>query len=553
MIATTSPEIPTTEHSDRGARWNSSTLSLGALILLVVAATPQLICMPVTNDVSYYDLQARTVMRGGMLYRDMVEPNFPGVVWVHILVRSLAGWSTEALRVFDLLVFGLTVFCLARFTSAVRFQVGLLLFLAYYSVSEWCHVQRDLWLLLPVAFALNLRWAQIQRSSQAAVASRTMFLFGVLEGLVWGAGVWLKPHVVIPALAVWLCSLASPALRKKVWNDLGGLLTGGLIAGALGVGWLYFTGTWTWFLEMQLDWNREYLTKTTFDNYGHVIFSMVVRLFPYSLIHLAAIPVALLLLIRQDPRRDPRDVLRLRLLSSLYLAWVLQVALLQHPFDYVHFPPMLLGITLLTYAFHCSRRVPVLRQLLVGGFLVVALLCSPVTKPAYLRLWASCLEQGSTAAIRNQLARIPFPDWEDMERVAEYLRAQGAQDREVTCYSNDLVHLYLYLDLEPSTRYVYSHTHATSFPSHREQIHKALQESPQRFVLTNLMTVGLLVPQAKAIGPEGQNGYPPAFPEPLKSKYPWNLPIAFRTGTLVVHRYPGEPVVESPEVSSVKQ
>lgn len=553
MMNTAATEMTTAENSHRGAFWNTSTFSLGALILLIIVATPQLICMPVTNDVSYYDLQARTVMRGGMLYRDMVEPNFPGVVWVHITVRSLFGWSTEALRAFDLLIFSLTVFLLTRFVAGVRFQLAFLLFLAYYSVSEWCHVQRDLWLLLPTAAALNLRWAQIQRTAQEEVAGKTLFLYGLLEGLVWGAGVWLKPHVVIPALAVWLCSLASSDLRAKVWKDLGGLLTGGLIAGALGLSWLYFTQTLPWFLEMQLDWNREYLAEGNFGNLRYIILNMVARFFPYILIHLAAVPAAILLLLRQDPQRSAQTALRLRLLSALYLAWLLQVVLLQHPFDYVHFPPLLLGLSLLVYTFHCTRRARLTRWLLTGSFLVMALIYSPVTKPAYLRLWSACLEQGSTGAIRNQLARIPYPDWEDMEHVAEFLKSQQTQDREVTCFSNDMVHLYLSLDLEPSTRFVYTQSYIEFYPSRRPLIFKALRESPQRFVLSNLMAGGLLVSQAKEIGPEGPNAYPPDFPEHLKAKFPFSLPIAFRSGSLVVHHYQEQSATDSPTESTDKQ
>ncbi|QDU12804.1 hypothetical protein CA11_05840 [Gimesia maris] len=124
---TLSVEIP-----DRPSLWNTSNLALGSLLLLVVTATPQLVCMPVTNDVSYYDLQTRTVMRGGVLYRDIVEPNFPGVVWVHLTIRGMFGWSTEVLRVCDLILFGLTVTFLARFVSPVRFQLSFLLFLAYF-------------------------------------------------------------------------------------------------------------------------------------------------------------------------------------------------------------------------------------------------------------------------------------------------------------------------------------------------------------------------------------------------------------------------------------
>ncbi|QGQ31870.1 hypothetical protein [Gimesia maris] len=172
-ISTT--ETLSVETPDRPSLWNTSNLALGSLLLLVVTATPQLVCMPVTNDVSYYDLQTRTVMRGGVLYRDIVEPNFPGVVWVHLTIRGMFGWSTEVLRICDLILFGLTVTFLARFVSPVRFQLSFLLFLAYYSVSEWCHVQRDLWLLLPTAVALNLRWAQIRRCSEAHPPAKIIF------------------------------------------------------------------------------------------------------------------------------------------------------------------------------------------------------------------------------------------------------------------------------------------------------------------------------------------------------------------------------------------
>jgi len=315
----------------------------------------------------------------------------------------------------------------------------------------------------------------------------------------------------------------------------GGGVTGGVLMGGLGIGWLYYNHAWSWFLEMQLDWNREYLENNALENYGYIIFSMVVRLFPYSFIHLAAIPTALVLLIRQDPRRHPEDALRLRLLSSLYLAWCLQVILLQHPFDYVHFPPMLLGITLLTYWMHCTHHTPWLLKSAAVGFVALALICSPVTRPDYLRLWTACFEQGSSSSIRNELARIPYPDWEELERVAHFLQQEQAQDREVTCYSNDMVHLFLMLDLEPSTRFVYTQGYSEFYPSRKPLIDQALQESPQRFVLTNLMAAGLLASQAKEIGPEGESGYPPAFPERLKSEHPWNLPIAFRSGTLVVH------------------
>ncbi|KAA0135282.1 hypothetical protein FYZ48_18395 [Gimesia chilikensis] len=72
-------------------------------------------------------------------------------------------------------------------------------------------------------------------------------------------------------------------------------------------------------------------------------------------------------------------------------------------------------------------------------------------------------------------------------------------------------------------------------------------------MLSNLMAGGLLVSQAKEIGPEGPNTYPPAFPEHLKAKFPFSLPIAFRSGSLVVHHYQEQPSKESSTKPSDKQ
>jgi len=215
--------------------------------------------MPVTNDVSYYDIQARTVLKGGVLYRDMVEPNFPGVVWIHMCVRSLFGWSTEALRSFDLLLFSFIVILLTRFISAKYFQLSFVLVLTYYSVSEWCHVQRDVWLLIPAVAGMFMRYYQIQRITNSNPSTKSIFFHALLEGLIWGAGIWIKPHLVIPALAVWICSLFLLSTRRQSLKDMTGLLAGGLIVGAMGIGWLISSKSWPWFLEMQLEWNREYL------------------------------------------------------------------------------------------------------------------------------------------------------------------------------------------------------------------------------------------------------------------------------------------------------
>ena len=62
------------------------------------------------------------------------------------------------------------------------------------------------------------------------------------------------------------------------------------------------------------------------------------RLFPWVLIHLAAVPVALSVIRSHNHGRQT-------LIAGLYLGWLLQALALQHLFDYVHVPAILLGLT----------------------------------------------------------------------------------------------------------------------------------------------------------------------------------------------------------------
>jgi len=139
------------------------------LALLLISNGPLFLCMPLTNDVAMYDIQARTMLAGGVLYRDVLEPNLPGVVWVQASVRTLFGDSSVVLRAFDLLVLATTIGLIGIWlhrsgcTSATIAWSAVFVVPFYFSISEWSHCQRDIWLLAPALAGLVLRGKQVVR------------------------------------------------------------------------------------------------------------------------------------------------------------------------------------------------------------------------------------------------------------------------------------------------------------------------------------------------------------------------------------------------------
>jgi len=134
-----------------------------AVAILVIANVPLMLCMPLPADAALYDLQAKTALTGGLLYRDIVEPNLPGIVWCHMAIRSALGWSEAALKWVDLVVvagiLSLLLKLLGRMTTSQSAMAGFA-FVAvgfYCSTPEWVHCQRDIWLMLPALAAFTLR------------------------------------------------------------------------------------------------------------------------------------------------------------------------------------------------------------------------------------------------------------------------------------------------------------------------------------------------------------------------------------------------------------
>ena len=248
--------------------WRSATAGWIATVLALIAGIPLFLCMPPWVDVTLHDLAARSILRGGVHYRDVFDTNLPGIDWAMACIRLLFGWSYEALRAVDLAVIATEIALLLAWVRRAGGSSSSVAWLAasaamfYPFSSEFNHVQRDPWLLLPALVAARLRLSHTTNAMLAATGQApgnqvvdafarhrngTPFRRSLLEGAVWGVAVWVKPHVIIPAASVWILSAIIRARREsrlRIGIDLIGLIAGGLIVGAAGVAWMVKTGAW---------------------------------------------------------------------------------------------------------------------------------------------------------------------------------------------------------------------------------------------------------------------------------------------------------------------
>lgn len=508
-MPTLQPELA----ADSAARARRLLPVLVTTVLLVVGV-PAFLRMPVWCDITLYDLAARNLLRGGVHYRDLFDTNTPGYVWLLTVVRSLVGWSSEALRAVDLLVFAGVVAVLDRLAKRgganglnrlwlVAGCVGFYLF-----TEEQAHAQRDVWLALPALLAVAARLKRI------ADPPPGVFRPAVAEGLLWAVAVWIKPHFLLVAAAVWLLTVRRlagerPRPGRAAALDLLGNLTSGSLLGAAGVAHLMRTGTWPHFVEVMTVWNVGYM-EATFGTLRWRVGNCLGWFPPWSFLlpPTALLSVVGLLDARPWSARwgepDGGVPLHARLpgrvwaggtdrerytravLGGVYLVWAAQSLFLQRAYVYAHAAEVMLSL-----AVWASFRWNV--PALVFAWLVVVQLAwvvapgplaaatadgtnravlvqklftpHPSLEPARLRRWADCFRPLAGAAywerqdaLRHETVHASGIGWAELYEVAEFLRGQQVKDREVVAWDDAPHPLYLMLDVEPGIRFVHINT-----------------------------------------------------------------------------------------------
>jgi hypothetical protein len=432
------------------------------------------------------------------------------MIWFQAGVRSLVGWSSEALRAVDLVLFAGSVGLLARgvqpagLPRAASVWMAVVLFLSYTAATEWGHCQPDTWMLLPALGALALRQRQLGKLLDPEVPGRALARRGVPEGVLWGLAFLVKPFVAFSAVLCLLLAmgvafrgLTGPGRLRRLACDFAGVLAGGLLVGAASIGYLVVSGDWHAFLEASLsDWNWDY--AQTSPGWSQRAVDVVAGwLRPWSALHLAALPLAVCLIYRAvrsrgGPGAGVAEAARLPLLAAFYLGWFFEANFLQRQFEYHVLPVLLLAWALVLGWLGSWRPWPAL-AVAVPAALVWLVAYHPLLEGERLSLWAACCFPKNADRLKDRLASNPSnggTSWEDLRGVIQFLKARRAGNREVTCWYFSAIPVYTELWLEPSTRFVFPYQRTADFPRHRDVILAEAMSSPQRYVVFDLDCVG---------------------------------------------------------------
>ncbi|MBN9120776.1 MAG: hypothetical protein J0I06_16775 [Planctomycetes bacterium] len=516
----------------------------------LVVGLPLFLRSPPWCDITLYQMAARNLLHGGVHYRDLFDTNLPGFVWAMTALSAVFGPNAVVVRLVDLLVVLGVVVLLDRLakwggaTPAGRWWAIAGAAVFYPFTVEMSHAQRDTWMALPGLAAVVLRLRRALREAPSPTPppggegreaegeplsplpengkgaeglGSSPFRASFCEGLLWGAAVWMKPHIVLMALVVWLLTarrLAGeyPRPWRAAGTDLLGNLLGGLAVGLPGVLWMIASDAWEPFVEVFTKWNPLYMKLAQHEFHWRV--EQELHWFPpWSLWLVVTAPLALLSVLDMAPWQSreraasqptgwlgrwlPRHLWDKRAgadarfvrgaLGGLYLVWAAQAFVVQRGFQYAHVPETLLMLAV--WATHRWAWVPVVFVWLTATSAVwVVADFSPGTKdwingldpatrreylprhtitdPDRLRLWPRCWQLRMSDAERYALwdkLRLHPPHeasigWEELNEVADFLRTQDVRNREVIAWFDSPHAVYLMLDLDPAFRYMHVHT-----------------------------------------------------------------------------------------------
>ena len=295
--------------------------------------------------------------------------------------------------------------------------------------------------------------------------------------------------------------------------------------------WLLSHGAWREYWHNFTDFQGDYYSSLP--GYADRVLALFLKLSPWGLLHLAAVPVAVVALVRPLSRRGPLNpaLAGESLLAACYLGWLIQANFIQSQLHYHLVPPVFLAAALLA-GWLGRRGWPLWGRAALAAFWIIAVAIQPAIRPARLTLWADCWRRGPTPEMRDRLHLWhTTPTWVDLERIADYLRRQGAGDRDVLCFDLSTTELQTELGIRPPTRHIYPSANIFYFTKHRDAIRRELRDGPERWVVIDLVAIEV-TPQPGVEEPPAPLDLPPGLAE----RWPYSEPPVFRAGRYCVLR-----------------
>ena len=157
-----------------------------------------------------------------------------------------------------------------------------------------------------------------------------------------------------------------------------------------------------------------------------------------------------------------------------------------------------------------------------------------------LEAWPDCFGPGSPE-LRDRLRQYPVhcvPTWTDLAAVEGYLRAvePPLRDGELLTFHDSPHPLYLSLNLRPATRYLHFGT-VFGMRSQQPRVAAEVRAAAPRYVVSDLKRMTWVHGTDAAPDARGDPQSLPAWlPLSQRDRFPWDQPIAFRSGRYAVHR-----------------
>jgi hypothetical protein len=224
----TSPPFTSPSPTDRLAAWllgGPLSAALLALAAVQVAAwLPHYLNWPYWADHDTFATVARAWVDGDRPYRDTVGNNFPGTIYLFLLLGKVVGWGRPwGLFAFDaglLLTFGAVLVAWSRrcFGNALAGAAGVVVFQSYYLSLDVCHAAQRDW-HGPVAAVLGILVVQ----GWPGRGTR------VFAGLAAAAALSVRPQTVLLWPALWAAVGDSAGVdRRRAFLEWLGALAAGL-------------------------------------------------------------------------------------------------------------------------------------------------------------------------------------------------------------------------------------------------------------------------------------------------------------------------------------